>query len=55
MAQDKYCPKCDSLVSDKKYHKSVKDCDTNSFNKIDMEHIHYTCTCGYDFVAAVSS
>lgn len=54
MAMDKYCPKCDDLVTAKVYHQGIDDCGEESFNRADNEHIHYACNCGYDFTSKIA-
>ena len=42
------CVKCGSVVKDPVWHKDVTHCK-DSYNLLEAEHLHYYCTCNYDW------
>ena len=51
MKQMRSCPKCEEEGIEPEWHYSCNSKDNISRSK--EEHLHYFCSCGYDFIVLV--
>jgi len=53
---DKTCPKCHRVIYSPQWHISKDKCTRKkggSISHSEDEHMHYYCSCGYDFIGLI--